>query len=425
MPDGVVLIVGGTGGLGRELAARYRERGSEVIITGRDAERASAVAAEIGEGVTGLGFHLSHPETIAGALADVGPVSRLVLAAISRDNNPIHEYDIAGAIDLVTMKLVGYTETVHTLLDRLSDDSSIVLFGGRAKDRPYPGSTTVTTVNGGISALVRTLAIQLAPIRINAIHPGIVGDSPFWEGKPLDAVVARTPTGRLASMTRGRRRHGVPARESGDERRGALRRRWLDVDVMADVTTTAAGEPQALDRIGDRLREERVKAGISQRELARRLGLSASLISQLESGQSRPSVGTLYLIVTELGVSLDDVIRGEESAAPSDGNVEVASNGSPVLHPARAHRDRPRLRRAVGGARGPSRGRHRLPRGDLRGGRRVDDRPLADPAPGAGVRLHHQRHAGRADRVPGARPEPRRFDRVRLDHAAPPVQRGR
>ena len=193
MPDGVVLIVGGTGGLGRELAARYRERGSEVIITGRDAGRASAEAAEIGEGVTGLGFHLSHPE--------VGPVSRLVLAAIARDNNPIHEYDIAGAIDLVTMKLVGYTETVHALLDRLSDDSSIVLFGGRAKDRPYPGSTTVTTVNGGISAMIRTLAIQLAPIRINAIHPGIVGDSPFWEGKPLDHVVARTPTGRLATMT--------------------------------------------------------------------------------------------------------------------------------------------------------------------------------------------------------------------------------
>ena len=50
---GLVLIVGGTGGLGRELAARYRERGAEVIITGRDAERASAVAAEIGEGSPG------------------------------------------------------------------------------------------------------------------------------------------------------------------------------------------------------------------------------------------------------------------------------------------------------------------------------------------------------------------------------------
>ena len=116
---------------------------------------------------------------------------------------------------------------------------------------------------------------------------------------------------------------------------------------MADVTTTAAGEPQALDRIGDRLREERVKAGISQRELARRLGLSASLISQLESGQSRPSVGTLYLIVTELGVSLDDVIRGEESDAPSDGNVEVALERVAGAASRAARRDRPRLRRAM------------------------------------------------------------------------------
>ncbi len=195
-----MLIVGGTDGLGREVAARYAERGDRVIVTGRDADRASAVAAEIGERVTGLGFDLSRPETIGPALADVGPISRLVLAAIARDNNPVRDYDIAQAIDLTTMKLVGYTATVHVVLDRLADDSSVVLFGGRAKDRPYPGSTTVTTVNGGISSVIRTLAIELAPIRFNAIHPGIVGDSPFWEGKPLDAVVARTPTGRLATM---------------------------------------------------------------------------------------------------------------------------------------------------------------------------------------------------------------------------------
>jgi transcriptional regulator with XRE-family HTH domain len=92
------------------------------------------------------------------------------------------------------------------------------------------------------------------------------------------------------------------------------------------------GEPEALDGIGDRLREERVKAGLSQRELARRLGLSASLISQLESGQSRPSVGTLYSIVTELGVSLDSVIRGDGSAgAAADGGVRI--DRSPVAHP--------------------------------------------------------------------------------------------
>ena len=89
---------------------------------------------------------------------------------------------------------------VHALLDRLGDESSVVLFGGLAKDRPYPGSTTVTTVNGGISALVIALATQLAPMRVNAIHPGIVGDTPFWEGKSLDHILARTPTKRLVQM---------------------------------------------------------------------------------------------------------------------------------------------------------------------------------------------------------------------------------
>jgi NAD(P)-dependent dehydrogenase (short-subunit alcohol dehydrogenase family) len=200
MAEGSVLIVGGTGGLGREIARHYHDRGEQVIVTGRDSERAAQIASEIGDGVTGLGCDLSRPETIEGALADVGPVSHLVLAAIARDNNPIKEYELEGAISLTTMKLVGYTQTIHTLLDRFSDTTTVVLFGGRAKDRPYPGSTTVTTVNGGISSLIRTLAIELAPIRFNAIHPGIVGDSPFWEDKALDAILARTPTGKLATM---------------------------------------------------------------------------------------------------------------------------------------------------------------------------------------------------------------------------------
>jgi NAD(P)-dependent dehydrogenase (short-subunit alcohol dehydrogenase family) len=101
------------------------------------------------------------------------------------------------------MKLVGYTEVIHTLLPRMSDESAILLFGGLARDRPYPGSTTVTTVNGGVTSLVRTLVIELAPIRVNAIHNGIVGDSPQWKDMPAErrqALVDRTPTGRLVTM---------------------------------------------------------------------------------------------------------------------------------------------------------------------------------------------------------------------------------
>jgi len=202
MLDGAVLIVGGTGGLGQQVARHYHDRGAEVIITGRDADRAATIAAELGERVSGIGFDLSQPATISDALANVGRVSRLVLSAIDRDHNPLDDYSIDRAIALTTMKLVGYTETIRVMKSRMPDDGSVVLFGGRAKDRPYPGSTTVTTVNGGVTSLVNTLVIQLKPIRFNAIHPGIVGDSPFWEGKQetLDAVAARTPTGSLVTM---------------------------------------------------------------------------------------------------------------------------------------------------------------------------------------------------------------------------------
>jgi NAD(P)-dependent dehydrogenase (short-subunit alcohol dehydrogenase family) len=106
-------------------------------------------------------------------------------------------------VRLVILKLVGYTEVIHTLMPRLRDDSSILIFGGLARDRPYPGSTTVTTVNGGVTSLVRTLVIELAPTRVNALHPAIVGDSPQWRDMPperLQALVQRTPIGRLVTM---------------------------------------------------------------------------------------------------------------------------------------------------------------------------------------------------------------------------------
>jgi NAD(P)-dependent dehydrogenase (short-subunit alcohol dehydrogenase family) len=200
---GSVVIVGGTQGLGRELAQSYADESRDVIVTGRDQSRADTAAAEIGGNTRGIGFDLADPHTIAGHLADVGDVDHLVLAAIERDVNKVREYEIDAALRLVTMKLVGYTEVIHVLLPRLRDDSSILIYGGLARDRPYPGSTTVTTVNGGVTSLVRTLVIELAPIRVNAIHNGIVGDSPQWRDMPPErhqALVERTPIGRLVTM---------------------------------------------------------------------------------------------------------------------------------------------------------------------------------------------------------------------------------
>lgn len=203
MAAGTVVVVGGTQGLGREVAAFYAGQGREVVVTGRDQGRADAAAAEIGGRTRGIAFDLAEPHTIAGRLDDVGEVAYLVLAAIERDTNSVREYDIDSAVRLVTLKLVGYTEVIHALAPRLRDDSAILIFGGLARDRPYPGSTTVTTVNGGVTSLVRTLVLELAPVRVNALHPAIVGDSPQWRDLPperLQPLVQRTPIGRLVTM---------------------------------------------------------------------------------------------------------------------------------------------------------------------------------------------------------------------------------
>src|SRR6266508_688278 len=158
MPDaGCVVVVGGTRGIGLEIARDYAGRGGEGVGSGREGARAHAVAKELGGRTLGIGLELALPEGIAAALAEVGHVDHLVLAAIDRDDNTVRDYDIARALRLVTLKLVGYTEVVHQLVPRMDADSSVLVFG----------------------------------------------DRPFWSQKPeavLEGFRSRTPTGRLATM---------------------------------------------------------------------------------------------------------------------------------------------------------------------------------------------------------------------------------
>jgi NAD(P)-dependent dehydrogenase (short-subunit alcohol dehydrogenase family) len=198
-----LLVVSGTAGIGLDIARRYAGEGWSVILAGRDGAHAKSVAGELGGDTRGIALDLSEPEQVTDAVADIEAVDHIVLSAISRDRNNIADYDIAAARYLAIMKLVGYTAVVSALRDRQTQDGSVVVFGGRAKDRPYPGSTTVSTVNGGVSGMVKTLAWELAPIRVNAIHPGITGDSPYWDGKPaavLEGHRSKTITQKLATM---------------------------------------------------------------------------------------------------------------------------------------------------------------------------------------------------------------------------------
>jgi NAD(P)-dependent dehydrogenase (short-subunit alcohol dehydrogenase family) len=204
------VVIGATQGTGRELAAEYARRGANVVITGRSAERAAEVAGELSKDVpgtvSGLPLDLTRPAEIAGMLATIERVDRLAIVGMVRDRNTIAAYDAGKAGELAATKVVGYTAVVSALAPRLARDASILLFGGVAKDRPYPGSTTVSAVNGAVTGLVRTMSVELSPVRVNAVHPGIIEDSPYWDGTPAVAEMMagfrkQSLTGRLGRMS--------------------------------------------------------------------------------------------------------------------------------------------------------------------------------------------------------------------------------
>ena len=196
---GSVVVIGASSGIGEQIAKLYADSGRRVYVSSREQSRADEAAARIGGDTHGIAVDLARPDTIGEGLATVeGPVDHLIIPAVERDQNSVKDFNVEGAANLAVIKVVGYPETVHQLLDRMTDESSIVLFGGLAKERPYPGSTTVTSVNGAVETMVATMALEIAPIRVNAIHPGIVLDSWYWEDKEgvREAVLERTPTGR-------------------------------------------------------------------------------------------------------------------------------------------------------------------------------------------------------------------------------------
>lgn len=203
MTKGTVVIAGATNSLGKSIAKHYVDRGNRVVVSSRKMGRAEALAREIGGDCIPVEFDLAEPKTIAPALADIDDVLHVVLMGLYRDDNKVREYNYEEAIKLVTLKLVGYTEVVHVLHSKMRENASILIFGGLAKDQPYPGSTTITTVNGAMATLINSLAIELSPIRANAIHPGQVGDSPAWMAKPkevIDNLKSRTAMGRLVTV---------------------------------------------------------------------------------------------------------------------------------------------------------------------------------------------------------------------------------
>lgn len=203
-----MVVVGGTSGIGLPLAKAAHALGCKLTVAGRGAARAAEIAKSIGPGVTGAHLELDDAASIRAALAEGPPIDHLVLVPIDQLATSVKDFKLAEANKALHVKLTGYVEVVHTVLPRLKPTSAIVLFGGLAKARPYMNSTMITIANAGIVGVMNTLAVELAPIRVNSVSPGMVGDSPKWEAaaskgaKPfIDAMTAKTPAKHLATVS--------------------------------------------------------------------------------------------------------------------------------------------------------------------------------------------------------------------------------
>src|SRR5215470_17960133 len=180
-----------------------------------------------------------------------------------------------------------------------------------------------------------------------------------------------------------------------------------------ESSNAAASRARVSSGIGQKLRQARERKNMSVRGLARYVGVSPSLVSQIERGRVMPSVGTLYSIANELGLVVDDLFTGTPSRSRTRERSEaVADITNPVLHA-----DQRKSIRLADGVRW-----ERLtPTPD----KEVEfllvvyeGRP--HPARRQRIRLRHARPPRHQDRIRGVRARPRRLDRVRRPDATPP-----
>ncbi|MBS2531373.1 SDR family oxidoreductase [Catenulispora sp. NF23] len=201
--DAHLLVIGGARGLGFELARAAAGQGARVTVTGRDAHAAEARAAELGPRARGLACDLSDDAALRRLFTGIDVVDHLVITAIERDKNTVADFRADAAARMMLIKTVGYANAVAHALPKLDPDGSVVLFSGLSMWRPSAGSTTMSMANSAVIGLVNSLAVELAPVRVNAITPGSVAGTEAIDN--ADPVMAeffetqrqRTPAKRL------------------------------------------------------------------------------------------------------------------------------------------------------------------------------------------------------------------------------------
>ena len=175
-----VIVLGGTSGIGFATAKAAACRGAQVTVVSRRPASVDRALADLPPGTHGRAADLTDPGQVRRLFDDLGSIDHLVftagepLALMSLDT-----LDLDKARDFFTLRYFSVLSAVRAAIPHLRPGGSITLTTGVAAHRPGPGWAVAASICGAVESLTRALAVELAPIRVNAVSPGVVR-SPLW-----------------------------------------------------------------------------------------------------------------------------------------------------------------------------------------------------------------------------------------------------
>ena len=179
-----VVILGGSSGIGLAVAEQAASQGAKIVIASSNAERVQKAVESIGGNAQGQAVDLSDEKAVEAFFAKLGAFDHLVFTA----GDSLHLQDLA-ATDLnqarraFELRYWAALAAVKYGSKNIRKGGSIVLTTGIAGQRPQKGWVIAASICGTIEALTRALALELAPIRVNAVSPGIVRTN-LWQNMP-------------------------------------------------------------------------------------------------------------------------------------------------------------------------------------------------------------------------------------------------
>lgn len=185
-----IVIIGGNSGMGLACARRLASKGARVTIASRTQASLDAALATVPGSATAHTVDFSNESSLEKLFSVVGHIDHLVLTASSSAAwGPFRDVNGASLLKAFEQKALGYWQSIRAALPYLRKDGSVTLMSGTASRTALMHTAGLAAINGAITQMGQTLAMELAPLRVNVISPGLV-DTPAYDHLSSDAKTA-------------------------------------------------------------------------------------------------------------------------------------------------------------------------------------------------------------------------------------------